>query len=512
MRRVSIASGSQLSADAGAAVADEGGNAVDAAVAAVMVSMCTDPGIIAPGAGGFITVWPDGEDPVVIDAYAEMPGRGLPPERFGEGGREVWLEYGGGMHTIVGHGSVAVPGAIAGFGVAIERYGRLPWSEVIAPAIEAVEAGFPLSGAAAEYLAYAHDVIFGWDPESRRVVHDADGHPLGAGDMVRIPNLADTLRLIADEGPQVMYTGELGAEIAAAVQDGGGVLTREDLACYEPVIRRPIRIDLDEWEVVTNPPPAVGGACLAAMLLLIEDHPFGEWSVAEVETLARVQRAVLQFRSHRLDPDSSDRTREAQHLLDLAKMGDLEGLMSAPSTVHTSAVDSAAVACSITVSAGYGSGMIVPGTGFWLNNSLGEIELHPEGYHHHPPGARLVSNMAPTVARGANGSVLAIGSPGANRITTAISSVLLNFIHLGMSLSDAVAWPRLHTEVFAGVPTIAFEPGLPVHSFDGLTARRFPDLSMYFGGVQATLFDPVAGLYEAADPRRTGGVARGGTD
>ena len=123
MRRVSIASGSQLSADAGAAVADEGGNAVDAAVAAVMVSMCTDPGIIAPGAGGFITVWPDGEDPVVIDAYAEMPGRGLPPERFGEGGREVWLEYGGGMHTIVGHGSVAVPGAIAGFGVAIGHGG-----------------------------------------------------------------------------------------------------------------------------------------------------------------------------------------------------------------------------------------------------------------------------------------------------------------------------------------------------------------------------------------------------
>ncbi len=512
MRRVSIASGSQLSADAGAAVADEGGNAVDAAVAGVIVSMCTDPGIIAPGAGGFITVWPEGEDPVVIDAYAEMPGRGLSSERFGQGGREVWLEYGGGMHTIIGHGSVAVPGAFAGFGRAIERYGRLPWSKVVQPAIDAVEAGFPLSGAAAHYMAYAHEVIFGWDPESRRVVHDEDGHPLGAGDLVHIPNLADTLRLIAEAGPDVMYRGELGAQIADAVQEGGGVLTREDLAAYEPVTRSPIRIDLDEWAVVTNPPPAVGGACLAAMLLLIDDHPFEAWSSAEVETLARVQRAVLQYRSRRLDPDSSDRATEAQRLLELARLGDLESLMSAPSTVHTSAVDSAALACSITVSAGYGSGMIVPGTGFWLNNSLGEIELHPEGYHHHPPGARLVSNMAPTVARSASGSVLAIGSPGADRITTAISSVLLNFIHLGMSLSDAVAYPRLHTEVFGGVPTIAFEPGLPVHSFDGLTARRFPDLSMYFGGVQAALSDPVAGLYEAADPRRTGGVARGGIE
>ena len=234
MRRVSIASGSQLSADAGAAVADEGGNAVDAAVAAVIVSMCTDPGIIAPGAGGFITIWPEDEDPVVIDAYAEMPGRGLPPERFGEGGREVWLEYGGGMHTIVGHGSVAVPGAFAGFGRAIERYGRLPWSKVVEPAIEAVDAGVPLSGAAAQYMAYAHVVIFGWDPESRRVVHDENGHPLGVGDVVHIPNLADTLRLIAAEGPQVMYTGELGHKIAAAVQEGGGVLTLSLIHISEP--------------------------------------------------------------------------------------------------------------------------------------------------------------------------------------------------------------------------------------------------------------------------------------
>jgi gamma-glutamyltranspeptidase/glutathione hydrolase len=108
--------------------------------------------------------------------------------------------------------------------------------------------------------------------------------------------------------------------------------------------------------------------------------------------------------------------------------------------------------------------------------------------------------------------MLAIGSPGADRITTAISSVLLNFIHLGMSLRDAVAHPRLHTEVFNDTPTIAYEPGLAVEAFDDLVARRFPDLSMYFGGVQTALWDPRAGLYEAADPRRTGGIARGGTD
>ena len=155
---------------------------------------------------------------------------------------------------------------------------------------------------------------------------------------------------------------------------------------------------------------------------------------------------------------------------------------------------------------------MAPSTGFWLNNSLGEVELHPEGFHAVPTGTRLVSNMAPTVVRSDEGSVLSIGSPGADRITTAISSVLLNFIHLGMSLSDAVAHPRLHAEVFDGESTVAFEPGLDVEPFDDLKVRRFPDLSMYFGGVQAALWDPTAGHFEAADPRRAGGTARGGSE
>lgn len=511
MRRVSVASGSHLSADAGAQVADAGGNAVDCAVASVLVSMCTDPGVIAPGASGFLTIWPGDADPVVIDAYAEMPGRGLPSDRFGKGGREVWLEYGGGVHTIVGPGSVAVPGALAGFGAAVERFGELPWRDVLRPAIAATRDGFVVSGAAAEYMAYAHDAIFGWDPESRAVVHHDDGTPVGEGDVLRMPELADTLTALAEEGPDLLYKGELGTRVAAAVLEGGGILTEEDLASYEPVTREPILVDLDEWAVATNPPPAVGGACLAAMLLLIEDQEFASWSEEELQRLVAVQRAVLRYRARRLDPQGSDRRREARRLLEMARMGDLGGIMSAPSTVHTSTADSDGNACAVTVSAGYGSGMMIPGTGFWLNNSLGEVELHPEGFHGIPTGTRLVSNMAPTVAR-RNGAVLAIGSPGADRITTAISSVLVNFIHLGMSLRDAVAHPRVHAEVFGGVPTIAYEPGLPIRPFDDFAVRRFPDLSMYFGGVQAALWDPGAGHYEAADPRRSGGTARGGTD
>ena len=512
MRRVSVASGSQLSADAGAAIADDGGNAVDAAVAGVLVSMCTDPGVIAPGASGFLTIWPAEEDPVVIDAYTEMPGRGLDSASFGSGGREVWLGYGGGMHTIVGPASVAVPGALAGFGLAIERYGNLAWSAILQPAIAAAADGFRVSGTAAEYLAYTHDVVFGWQPDSHAVVHHADGTPIGEGEVIRMPDLAETLTALADEGPELLYTGELGHRIAAAVQEGGGILTEADLAAYQPIVRSPVRVDLDVWKVVTNPPPAVGGACLGAMLLLLEDHDFEEWSPREVNDLVRVQRAVLGYRKKRLDAFDVDRAAEAAALLDMAKAGDLGAIMSAPATVHTSAVDSDGNGCSVTVSAGYGSGMMAPGTGFWLNNSLGEVELHPEGFHGVPTGNRLISNMAPTVARRADGAVLAIGSPGADRITTAISFVLLNFMHLEMSLRDAVGHPRVHTEVFKGVPTVAYESGLKVPKFPDLEVRHFPDISMYFGGVQTALWDPTAGLFEAADPRRAGGTARGGTE
>jgi gamma-glutamyltranspeptidase/glutathione hydrolase len=222
-----------------------------------------------------------------------------------------------------------------------------------------------------------------------------------------------------------------------------------------------------------------------------------------------VQRAVLGYRRIHLDP-AEDRAAAAADLLDKARLGDPQRLLSSPSTIHTSAVDGDGLACAVTVSAGYGSGLMIPGTGMWMNNSLGEVELHPHGFHGLAAGTRLASNMAPTIARRSDGSVLAIGSPGADRITTAISSVLLNFIHLGMSLSDAVSYPRLHVEAFNGVPTIAYEPGLPVEAVDDLATRRFPDLSMYFGGVQAALWDPVAGHFEAADPRRSGGVAAGG--
>ncbi len=508
-RKVIIASDAQIVVDAGAAVANCGGNAVDAAIAATISSMSTNLGIIAPGASGFITIWRKGEQPLVIDAYAEMPGRGLKEIEFGRGMQEAYFTYGGGTRTMVGYGSVATPGMFAGLGLAAEKYSNLPWSEIVAPAQQQVARGFPVSRVAAEYFSYTHQAIFGWHPDSYRVIHKSDGSHLQLGDVVRLPELAHSLQLIAQIGVDVLYRGELGAQITEEIQANQGLLTAEDLAEYRAIERTPILIDFGDWSIATNPVPAVGGACLAAMLLLMDKRSLPEWNAATVKEIAKIQQAVLQYRSNYLEGiDESIIEREVAHLLEMATRDDWQQLTKSPSTIHISAVDSDGLACSISASSGYGSGVMAKGTGLWLNNSLGEIELHPQGLHGLSPGTRLTSNMAPTVCRHADGRVLAIGSPGASRITTAIAQVLFNFISLKLPLKQAISHPRLHFEVFNNIPTIAFETGLNVDALD-LTSRQFEQLSMYFGGVQAALDHPRAGLTAAADPRRTGAIAWG---
>ncbi|MDH3297697.1 MAG: gamma-glutamyltransferase, partial [Gemmatimonadota bacterium] len=265
---VMVAAGSQLAADSGAEIARGGGNAVDAAVAAMLVSLSTEPGIVGPGAGGFVTVWAPGEEPVVIDAYVEMPGRGLAPADFGHGAELVWLDYGGGLTTYVGYGSVGTPGGLAGLDMAARQYGSIPWRRLMAPAIAAADTGFPLPTAAAEYLEASRIKVYGWDPASRAALHDSAGRPIGANEPVHIPALIESLRLLADGGATEMYTGLIAEKIVAGMQANGGIVTAEDLAAYEPIVRVPVTVTHGQWRVATNPAPAVGGSVLAALVLL----------------------------------------------------------------------------------------------------------------------------------------------------------------------------------------------------------------------------------------------------
>ncbi len=503
--RVAVAAANQMSADAGQVLGGSGGNAIDACVAAALVAMLTEVGVCSLGAGGFITVWPAGGNPVTIDGYMEMPGRGLEAERFGGGAERVRLGYGGGMETIIGAGSVATPGGIAALAKAVDMFGRAPWSDVLEPVTAHARDGFPLSGASDLYLEYSAEIVFGRDPRSRAALFPDGPNRRMLGETIRVDGLAETLEGLADEGAALLYEGELGALISGHLIAEGGILTREDLRAYEARLREPIHTLFDGWEVATNPGPAIGGAAMTAMLRLAGPNCFDLTNRDHVDRAIEAQRAVMTFR--RSDLDGAEHP-DVERLLALSAAGSWKALMGSPSTIHVSAVDEEGNGCAITMSAGYGSGVIAPGTGIWLNNSLGEIELNSAGFHAQAPGTRLISNMAPTVARNGEGDVLSIGTPGADRITTALQLTLLGFLHGGHSLEEIVANPRLHVELDEdGGYVVAHEPGIALTGAH--RTRQFDELHMYFGGVAGTLHRDKGGLSAAADPRRAGGVVVG---
>jgi gamma-glutamyltranspeptidase/glutathione hydrolase len=160
-RRVAVAGTGPVSAEAGVAAVRAGGNAVDAAIAAIVAAMSTEPGIVSMLGGAFVSIWPACGEPEVIDGNVEMPGRGLPTERFGTGLREISTSYGGGLTLYAGHGSVATPGAFAALGMAHERHGRARWADVLAPSVATARDGYAIGGAAASYLAITGDSVFG---------------------------------------------------------------------------------------------------------------------------------------------------------------------------------------------------------------------------------------------------------------------------------------------------------------------------------------------------------------
>jgi len=498
-RRVSIAATGPASADAGLAAAAAGGNAVDVAIAAMVSAMTTEPGIVSAAGGAFVSIWPAGGDPELVDGNVEMPGRGQDPARFGAGLHEVRTSYGGGLTLYAGHGSVATPGAFAALGVAHDRHGSAPWREVLAPSIDAARTGYAIGGAAATYLAITGDLVFGWDENTRPLVRGTDGAIVTAGQLATNPDLADTLEQIAVEGARSLYTGDLAARIAADSDARGGLVTAADLAAYRAVVRTPLRLGLGEWDLALNPPPSVGGPMLAVMLRELAAAGW-DWS-----RIIDIQRRVLSFR-HQVHDLSTDLEEDGYALLESIDRNGLAGLPTSSSTAHVSAVDSDGTICAITASSGYGSGATVPGTGLMLNNCLGEPELNRLGLHALAPGTRLASNMAPSVARSSSGAALAIGSPGADRITTALMQVLGRHCLADTPMQEAIDAPRVHVRILDdGTQRVDHEDDPEISTAIerlGLQSFSHGETSMFFGGVGAARRLADGSLDAAGDPRR----------
>jgi gamma-glutamyltranspeptidase/glutathione hydrolase len=469
-----------------------------------MAAMSTEPGITSLAGGAYVSVWPGDGSPVVLDGNVEMPGRGLSPDRFGGGVVEVSTDYGGGVSLFAGHGSVATPGAVTACELAVEELGTLPWADVVAPSEAACRAGYPMGSAAARYLTFtAHD-LFGLDPEALRLVTREDGEPLAAGDVTPNHLLADVLALVGREGASVLTTGEIGRAMADDMAQHGGLVTRRDLAEYTPLVRPPVRRTVGDWDLAVNPPPSVGGPMLAAMLGELAARGSFGW-----DDVLAIQQAVLRYRIEVHDVSTDLDAAGHELLLQVDRHG-LAGLPTSASTANISVVDADGTACAITVSSGYGAGITVPGTGILLNNALGEPELNRLGLHRLAPGTRLASNMAPTTGRTRDGRVLAIGSPGADRITTALMQVLGHGCLHGADLRTAIEGPRLHVRFDeAGRPVVEHETDDGISEALERAGWRGVDhgrQQMFFGGVGAA-YRAVGGALEAAgDPRREAAV------
>lgn len=490
--RLAIAAGNKSGTESAAEVARQGGNAVDACLAAAITGWVAEPFFTSLAGSGFVAVRTPEGVVEIIDGNNAMP-HSIPSEP-NQGVRRVYLEYSNGMFTGIGGGAVAVPGVLAAVRVAWERHGKIEWPALFQGAIRVAREGLPFPKTSAYYLSVTFNEI--WSQfEGSRDLFVLDGRPLREDETLCQPELADALERIAQEGPDVFYGGDIAADIGDAIARDGGFLGVSDLKAYRAEVRSPIGTDAWGWRIESNPPPAVGGAVLIHMLALLGDSSLDD-PVDRAKALVEAQRAAIGYRSERYqDPDG------IAAAFDEAVQG--FSTRRSSDTTHCSSADADGYACSITESNGYGAGLCVDG--ILLNNTLGEEELNPFGAHGLRPGTRTHSNMTPTIARG-GGRTVAIGSPGADRIVTAIAQTLVRLAFDGCSLQEAVEGPRIHLDPRPGGELLCFEPGIPGEAV-GYHPLPYDDIHMYFGAVQVASVDDDGNVDAAFDPRRSGGSA-----
>lgn len=483
--RFAIAADSPLTVAAGVAVAEAGGNAIDVAVACALSASMAEVLMASLGGSAFVMLQKPGSPAECIDGADRVP---LDPWAASDAAVswDVHLPYGDGISVRAGPASVAVPGMLAALELAWQRHGRLPWPEVVAPALELARSGFPLGRTTAIWLGIAGPLLFHRQEASRLCFCPDPADPPVEGRHFRIPGMDDTLALIAAEGAAAFYEGDIAAAFAATMAAAGGLVRRSDLAAYRAVVRRPLPLNSRGFTLALNPPPAVGGSALGTLIRLLEQaHSSG--SAAEPAAQRVHQLAHAQLKLFRL--------RRA-------------GALRSPHTTHLSVAGNDGSLVAITLSNGYGSGITIPGTGIACNNSLGEPELNPGGFLAAPGGSRLASNMAPTLARHPDGRAYALGSPGASRITTALAQVWQRLTQEGLDPAAALAAPRLHVNSEREPPLLLCEPGLDCRLVEPeFEIRRYEQPDMFFGGVKLAGLGADGSLLACADERRHGAIA-----
>lgn len=513
-----VAAGHRLSAEAGVNALHAGGNAVDAALAAMLTSFVAEPLLTGLGAGGHMIV-ADGEgEPQLLDFFVESPGQ-RPREDAAEL-EAVDVSFGDAQQVFhIGAASCGVYGVPAGVCNAARRWGTIPLTELAAPAARLAREGVrlnaeqayiakiladllrstpecaalwaPGAGAPGEGEAHRGEVLCEGEVGGGKVLDEgrvAGGNVLGEGDVLRNPELGDSLERLAQDGAKPFYDGDIAVAVSDAIARRGGWLGREHLRRYEAIGRPPLRVRYRDRVVLTNPPPSAGGILIAYSLTLLNRGP-------APPPLADLLAAM----------ESAQAERTPEFLEGLSHEGFTADFLSSRlgATTHISVLDADGMACSVTTTNGEGSGIVVPGTGIHLNNMMGEQDLNPLGFHRHPAGRRMPSMMAPSLVMRDGEVELVLGSAGSNRIRSALLQTIVGVVDRGLPVGEAVCAPRMHYE--DGI--VYHEPGVDAEALaaPGRELVRFHDLNLFFGGVQAVQRRDGL-LVGAGDPRR-GGVA-----
>ncbi|MDD8026940.1 MAG: gamma-glutamyltransferase [Acidobacteriota bacterium] len=528
-RRGLVVAAHPLAAEAGRDMLKAGGNAVDAAVAAAFALNVVEPFASGLGGGGFMVVYLAAQKKTTVISFREKAPAAATPSMFAERGEaaEEWKSERG--------TAVAVPGMLAGWDLALRTYGTRSLAQTAARAIELAEKGFPVSPTFSAINKDEYEKLL--KNAGEESVYLNQGLPYEPGDVFRNPDLARTLRTIAEKGAREFYRGELADRIAAAVRAHDGLMTVDDLAAYQAREVEPLRGGYRGLEIATVPPPAAGGLHVLQLLRIMEAWPVRKWgpgSVASLHHLSEAMRFIFAGHGRTMgDPEAvsipMDELLSADYAAGIAARirpdrtaGAYPVTASDPAkdrrenTTHLAVVDKDGniVALTQSINDFFGSGIVPEGTGFLLNDHMRDFDTDPASPNAPGPGRRPVSSMAPLIVFRDGRPWLALGSPGGLRIFPTLVQIISNIVDHGMGLDEAIEAPRFFSSSGEGkAKPLAIESRFPEAVRKGLEALGHKldvkeAYDKYFGGAQGLML-PARGkrLWGGADSRRDGSGA-----
>nr|WP_310608375.1 gamma-glutamyltransferase [Buttiauxella brennerae] len=530
-----VASQDSLATQVGVDILKQGGNAVDAAVAVGFALAVTHPQAGNIGGGGFMMLRTKDGKTTAID-FREMA-----PEKAS---RDMFLDAQGNADSkksLTSHLASGTPGTVAGFSMALEKYGTLPLNKVIQPAIKLAQDGFTVNDALAEDLkVYGAEVIPN-HPNSKAIFWKADGEPLQKGDKLVQTNLAKSLEMIAENGPDAFYKGAIADQIADEMAKNGGLISKADLANYKAVERAPISGDYRGYQIFSMPPPSSGGIHIVEILNILENFDLGKYGFGSADAMqltAEAEKYAYADRSEYLgDPDfvkvpwqaltNKTYAKSLAEQIDINKArpsSEIKPGKLAPyesnQTTHFSVVDKDgnAVAVTYTLNTVFGTGIVAGNTGILMNNQMDDFSAKPGVPNVYGlvggdanavgPYKRPLSSMSPTIVVKDGKTWLVTGSPGGSRIITTVLQMVMNTIDYGMNVAEATNAPRFHHQWLPD--ELRVEKGFSPDTLKLLQDKgQNVKVKEAMGSTQSIMVAPGGTLYGASDPRSVDDLTAG---